>query len=418
MTDQDSGLVLFNSMGKRSERFVPTVEGIVNVFTCGPSIYARPHIGNYRTFIFQDLLVRYLKYRGYVVRRAMNLTDVEDKAVAMAEKESISVKELTERNERMLLSEWDMLGMERPDRMPRSSRSVPGSVEIIKALLHNGHAYRFGRNIYYDPLTFPGFGRLYGLDMERWPKKKRRFHKDTYPGVQWNLGDFIIWHGCSDEERVCWDEELGSGRPSWNVQDPAMCMEALGTSIDIWCGGWDNLWRHHDYNIAVMEGAYGWELARYWLHGGHLLLDGKKMSKSKGNILYPEDVFAKGYSAEHLRFYLMYGPYRKRRNMTWAQLSDTSKKLDMIKKMVSVISSSHGTGECEDTGELISSLEAGFNERMDDDLDVKGAFDGLFKKVKVLFERSMKRRTSKDEGYMVKKAFENIDRVLCLFGTS
>ncbi|MCU0798118.1 MAG: class I tRNA ligase family protein [Candidatus Thermoplasmatota archaeon] len=417
MTEQDRGLVLFNSMGKKEQLFIPLEEGRVKVFTCGPSIYARPHIGNYRTFIFQDMLVRYLRYRGYKVKRAMNLTDVEDKAVSMAEREGISVKELTERNERHLLSEWDMLGMERPDAMPRSSRSVPGSVSVIKALVKKGHAYRHGRNIYYDAASFKGFGRLFGLDMASWPKVKRRFHKDTYPGIQWNRGDFVIWHGCSEEERVCWDEELGNGRPSWNVQDPAMCREALGTSIDIWCGGWDNLWRHHDYNIAVMEGAFGEELAQYWLHGGHLLIDGKKMSKSKGNILYPEDVYERGFTPGHLRFHLMYGPYRVRRNMTWERMARTSSKLDRFKGMIEALPRSDGKGQVTGTSKRISSLEDGFRERMDDDLDVKGAFDVLYDVIEKLHVRSRKGRLSKEDGKRTMMALDRIDTVLCILRT-
>jgi len=143
--------------------------------------------------------------------------------------------------------------------------------------------------------------------MSRWPKEKRRFKKDTYHGQRWNLGDFILWHGHKPGDQVFWDTEIGRGRPSWNIQDPAIVTEHLGYTIDIACGGIDNLYRHHDYNIAVIEAASGKEFARFWVHGEHLLVDGKKMSKSVGNIVYPQDLMTKACTGQHIRFYLLYG---------------------------------------------------------------------------------------------------------------
>ena len=169
--------------------------------------------------------------------------------------------------------------------------------------------------------------------MSKWPKKKRRFHKDTYPGTPWNMGDFVLWHGCKQED-VCYQTSIGSGRPAWNIQDAAIVTKHLGFTIDVACGGIDNLVRHHDYTLAIAEAVSGKQFSRYWLHGGHLFVDGKKMSKSKGNVYYPSDLLAKGFSGEQLRFFLIYGPYRKKLNFTFEKLAKTTQKLDSFRNMV------------------------------------------------------------------------------------
>ena len=172
----------------------------VKMYTCGPSTYQRPHIGNYRTFLFEDILQRYLEYLGYRVTRLITLTDVEDKAIAQAEKERLSVEELTRRNEDIFFRDFELLKIKMPDYTVRASAVVDQAATLIKALMEKGYAYRYthngAENAYFDPLKFAGFGKLAHLDMSKWPKKKRRFHKDTYPGTPWNKGDFILWHGC------------------------------------------------------------------------------------------------------------------------------------------------------------------------------------------------------------------------------
>ena len=190
-------LKLFNSLGKRMEAFVPANASVTNIFTCGPSVYQRSHIGNYRTFLFEDTLVRYLEYCGFRVTRGMNFTDIEDKALVEARRRGTTLRRLTDKNIGIFTKEMKQLRMKTPDYLPRASENVESAVEIIESLLRKGMAYRHGANIYFDPLKFPRFGILYGLDMRRWPKKKIRFHKDTYPGMRWNRGDFILWHGCT-----------------------------------------------------------------------------------------------------------------------------------------------------------------------------------------------------------------------------
>lgn len=417
--EENKTLRLHNTMTRSKELFKPRENNKVKIFTCGPSIYQRPHLGNYRTFLYEDILVRYLDYLGYDVERVLNFTDIEDKSIEEANKEGIDVMELTEKVANKFYEETELLHIKQPTYNPRSSTTVDQAVRLIKALLEKGIAYWHKGDVYYDPLKFKGFGRLYGLDMSRWPKKKRRFKKDTYAGMRWNLGDFILWRGCKEGENVCWDEELGSGRPSWNVQDPAMATKYLGCKIDICCGGIDNLYRHHDYNLAVIEGVSGEKFANYWLHGEHLILNGKKMSKSKGNIVYLNKLLEDGYSPEHIRFYLIYGHYRQRMDLTDKKLQKAVNTLNGLIKMVEELIEVEGVKESKrEVIDLIGALLGGFEEHMNDDLDVKNAFDATFETVSKLIALKREGKLSDKDSETILQRLRKIDKVLQLIFTS
>jgi cysteinyl-tRNA synthetase len=347
-------------------------------------------VGNYRTFLYEDILQRYLEYLGYQVQRLINFTDVEDKVIDEMEKTGKTRKELTAPVEKRFFEESEMLRIKLPERIPRSSTSVSQAVKLIQVLVQKGFAYWYGKDVFYDPLKFEGFGKLYGLDMSRWPKKKKRFHKDTYPGQRWNLGDFILWHGCRHQKKecLCWETDVGKGRPAWNIQDPAMIRKHLGYQVDISCGGVDNLYRHHDYTIAVMEAVGGKPFSRFWLHGEHVLVDGAKMSKSKENTVYVENLLEKGLTAEHIRFFLIQKHYRKKLNLTEKSLREASIWLDGFNDLVDTLMKTQKEGFKEqdsirdDNGSR--NLKEGFEQRMNDDLDVAGAFDAVFDGLSVL----------------------------------
>jgi cysteinyl-tRNA synthetase len=211
---------------------------------------------------------------------------------------------------------------------------VEQAVRIIQDLLSKAVAYWHDGNVFFDPLKYEGFGRLFRLDMSRWPKKTVRFKKDTYRGRRWNRGDFILWHGHVDGDVGAWHTEIGYGRPSWNIQDPAMVIEHLGPEIDINCGGIDNIYRHHDYNIAVIESYSGKRYANYFLHGEHLVVEGKSMSKSRGNILYPEDIYAWGYRPHHLRYFLISKHYRRKLNLTRTAFQTAARRIDELRARI------------------------------------------------------------------------------------
>ncbi len=369
---------LYNTMDRQTMPFRPRSGKEVKMFTCGPSIYGRPHLGNYRTFLWEDVLERYLEYLGYTVRRVMNLTDIEDKALVEAERMGTDVKDLTEANARRFKEECRLLGIAVPEYLPRSSTTVEQAVELIRILLEKGVAYEYRGDVFFDPLKVKGFGRLYGLDMSRWPTKKRRFKQDTYPGRRWNLGDFILWHGCGGTDTACWDTPIGRGRPSWNIQDPAMIMKYLGSEIDIACGGIDNLHRHHDYNLAVMEAVSGQEFCRHWMHCEHLLVRGKKMSKSLGNIIYLEDLLREGFTGRQIRFYLLFGEHRVRQSFTTLHFEKACGVLAELRSMMTALAPNEGERFSPNkpkaaTGAIVEVFEQCMNEN----LNVKGAVHGL-----------------------------------------
>ncbi len=400
-------LTLFNSLGKRIEAFVPVRDRRVTIFTCGPSIYQRAHIGNFRTFLFEDILVRYLEYSGYTVERGMNFTDIEDKALREAKKRDTSLRRLTDGNIREFMEEMRLLRMKIPDYLPRASESVEEVMAIIQRLLDLGIAYSYRGNIYFDPLKFPDFGRLYGLDMGKWPTKKRRFHKDTYPGIQWNLGDFILWHGCKKEDTLCWDSKMGSGRPSWNIQDPSMISKHFDETLSIYCGGIDNLFRHHDYTRAILESVRPYPMAKYWLHCHHLYVNGQKMSKSRGNIYYTDTLLDQGYDIREIRFFLICGHYRKKLNFSESQLRSAADRLRRFKRMVGVIEDRARQADQVNGGVALVFKKA-FTESMDNDLDLQGAFDGLYG----LLSRTGVSDLTPGEAAGVTKTLREIDEVL------
>lgn len=386
--------------------------------TCGPSIYQLPHIGNYRTFVFEDILHRYLEYLGYKVERVLNITDVEDKALAEAKKQNINLKALTNRNVQNLIRELKELKVKIPDYLPRSSTSVDQAVHIIEILLEKGYAYSYiyeGRkNVYYNPLKSAEFGKLFGLNMGEWPKKKRRFHRDTYNGNRWNRGDFILWHGYKEGDSIYWDTNIGKGRPSWNIQDPAMMPKKFDLKADIWCSGIDSIYRHHDYIIAIIEAVTGKPFDCTWLHAAHLFLEGEKMSKRKGNIEYPRDLLEAECIWNHIRFFFIYGHYRKKLNFTFKRYNQVCHLLKSLRNMVKKLDFVENCGKksSAEAKKLVYRIESDFEKRMNDDLQVRTAFDSLYKTVSRLAKLSENRMLSAEDSMEVLEKIKSIDYVL------
>ena len=400
-------LRLFNTFGKHIETFQPGNNKTVTVFTCGPSVYQHSHIGNFRTFLFEDIVVRYLEYLGYQVERGMNVTDIEDKAIKEAAKRKERVKTITDQNIETFVEEMQALRMKKPDFLPRASEAVDRAVEIIERLIDLKIAYWHERNVYFDPLKYPGFGELYGLDMKKWPKRKKRFHKDTYTGMRWNWGDFVLWHGYKEGDAAHWDTRIGKGRPAWNIQDPSMISGHYDETLSIYCGGIDNLIRHHDYTRAVLESIRPYPMAKYWLHCHHLHVDGKKMSKSIGNILYTDTLQERGYDLSEIRFFLLYGHYRRKLNYSDKRMQAVTEKLRRFKERVKKIKDRSADTTDADT-EMSRKIKEAFQERMDDDLDVKGAFD----KVDAIVAKIDLQKLDPDEAAGIITPLKAVDEVL------
>jgi cysteinyl-tRNA synthetase len=381
-------LRLYNSMSRTAQPFRPRVKGRVKVFTCGPSTYRRPHVGNYRTFLYEDILVRYLGFSGLEVQRVINFTDVEDKMLEEAVLEGRRPQDIAVEVEKRFLQEARLLGIRLPATIAKASASVPQAVKLIQRLLSKGLAYWHDGDVFFQPLKFKQFGKLFRLDLSRWPKKTVRFRKDTYNGQRWNLGDFVLWHGYRNGDLSAWDTAIGRGRPSWNIQDPAMISEHLGFQVDINCGGIDNIFRHHDYNIAILESLSGKSYANYYLHGAHLIVDGRPMSKSRGNIRYPEELLRRGLEAHHLRFFLVYQHYRRRLNLTAENLAKAAARLDALRDLAAGLTAGGGrkltAEEARRVEGQIAAVRDDFIQNMNQDLSVGKAVDAITARLKVL----------------------------------
>lgn len=398
-------LKIYNTLTRRTEIFRPASNKQVSIFTCGPSVYQRSHIGNFRTFLFEDIVLRHLEFLGYIVIRCMNYTDLEDKALREASIRKTTIRKLTDANIKIFTKDMKLLKLKVPDCFPRASEHIKESAEIIGMLLKKKVAYWHNGNVYFDPLKYNGFGKLFGLDMSRWPKKRRRFHKDTYPGIQWNMGDFILWHGARKGDTVFWETDLGKGRPSWNIQDPGMIIPYFNETLSIYCGGIDNLYRHHDYNLAILESIRPYKMSKYWMHGLHLYVNNRKMSKSLGNIIYTDDLVKKGWSGQHIRFFLFYGHYRKKLNFSYEKMAGAAKNLDKFKSRVKLINKKASGCKKFDKADMIISA---FTEHMNNDLDIKSAFDSVNEIVSSIEPKDIK---SAEAGAII-KALKKIDAVM------
>jgi len=346
--------------------------------------------------MYEDILVRYLEYLHYTVDRIIVFTDVEDKTISEAEKKKKTIQTITQEVAEYFYREAELLGLKIPPKIPRATGSIETTVKIIQQLVKQGNAYWYNGDVFFDPLTFPEFGKLFKLDMSKWPKEKVRFKRDTYNGNRWNLGDFILWHGEKNMDHAgddaVWETPIGKGRPSWNIQDSAMIVNHFGYQVDINCGGIDNLYRHHDYTIAIIESLSSKKYANFFLHGAHLIVDDSTMSKSKGNILYPEDILTKGYEPRHLRLFLAAGNhYRKKLNYTEQDFKDTAAKLNEIRHIIKQIAKKRSNKEDDDdqTIRMVNSIEDEFAAAMNDDLNVSKAFDNL-----LILLKALKNRTS------------------------
>lgn len=369
-------LKLFNTASSQMETFTPVDSNKVRIFTCGPSIYRRAHIGNFRTFLYEDVTVRYLEYLGYTVQRGMNITDLEDKALLEAEKQRRPLHEITEENISQFVEEMALLRIKHPDHLARASDHVEHAVQLIETLLKKGFAYWHDGNVYYDALKFASFGKIAHLDLSDWPKETRRFHLDNYPPNWWNKGDFILWYGEKKAAGTDWETPIGRGRPAWNVQDASIIVGCMDESLSIYCGGVDNLVRHHDYNVAIIEAAQEYEMARYWMHGGHLLSNGKKMAKSLGNVYYTSTLLELGYSAEEIRFVLIDHPYRQQLDFSKERMANSASRLRAFRQKAAALRRA-APGTASSASKLSERLETAFRQRMDNDLDVQGAFTAL-----------------------------------------
>ena len=301
----------FNTLSREKEKFSPIKSGEIGLYTCGPTVYDFAHIGNFRTFIFEDLLKRYLIHKGYRVNHIMNITDVDDKTIKKSIVENISLKELTNKYSNTFFSDSAWLKILPADNYPRATESIDKMIDLISSLLKKGFAYAENDgSVYFRINSYPQYGQLVNLDFNN-QAISTRIANDEYNKE--NPQDFALWKGWQDSDgEIAWDSPWGKGRPGWHIECSAMSNIHLGDYFDIHCGGVDNIFPHHENEIAQSKCATGKKFVNYWLHSEHLIIEGKKMSKSEGALFNISDLKKIDFSAECLRYLLLSGHYRKK----------------------------------------------------------------------------------------------------------
>ncbi len=412
-------LRFYNTLTRSLDPFEPIEPGFVRMYACGPTVYQLPHIGNYRTFLFNDLLHRYLEWKGYDVKFVMNLTDVDDKTIDGAHRTGVSLEEFTEPVIRGFFDDLDALGIRRADVYPRATRHVDAMVEIIERLIDRGHAYvTADGSVYYDISSFPDYGKLSRVDLSEM-RRGERVAADEYE--KGDIRDFALWKAAKDvdhEVGAAWETPWGTGRPGWHIECSAMSMAELGESFDIHTGGEDLVFPHHEDEIAQSEGATGRQFVRYWLHVKHLLVNGQKMSKSLGNVYTLRDLMEKGYSAAAVRYLLISAHYRHELNFTFDGLRDAQAAIRRVLDFEDRVRRTPRDDDApaSDLPEIAARALRAFEEALDDDLNVPEALAALFTMIRE-GNAALDERTSFTTADLlaVENALDRIDDVLGVF---
>src|SRR5579871_29706 len=316
-----------NTLSGKVEPFVPQRPGEVSIYTCGPTVYDYAHIGNYRTFVFQDILRRFLELRGFKLKHVMNLTDVDDRIIANAAAAGVSIRDYTAKFVQAFFDDCKTLGIEAPEHWIRATDYIDDMVKLIQRLQEKSFTYSGEGSIYYRIAKFPEYGKLSKIDVTG-IQAGARVDNDRYEKE--SARDFALWKAPKPGEHF-WETPIGPGRPGWHIECSAMAMHYLGETIDIHTGGIDLAFPHHENEIAQSEGATGKKFVNYWMHAEHLLVEGEKMSKSLGNFFTLRDLFAKGYKPSALRFALASVPYRRQLNFTFDGLQQAASSVERLR---------------------------------------------------------------------------------------
>jgi cysteinyl-tRNA synthetase len=408
-------IFFFNTLTRKKEKFVPLEEGKVRIYTCGPTVYDYAHIGNFRTFVFQDLLRRWLEYRGFKVIQVMNITDVDDKTIRGARKRNIPLREYTDYYMKAFFEDIEALNLEKAEYYPRATEHIPEMVELIKRLMEKGYAYRGeDGSIYYDISKFKDYGKLSKLKIEEL-KPGARVKVDEYGKEE--ARDFALWKAWDEEDGdVFWETEIGKGRPGWHIECSTMAMKYLGETIDIHSGGVDLIFPHHENEIAQSEAATGKPFARYWLHSEHLLVEGRRMAKRYGNFYTLRDLIKRGYDPKAIRYLLMSTHYRQQLNFTFEGLEAAKGAVDRLTTFVRRLLETDGAGCGEEIKRLMAEVQKRFESAMDDDLNISVALAALFDFVRDVNKLMDENRLSRKEAEEVYDLMMKFDKVLGVIG--
>ena len=403
-------LKLFNTLK-------PLKDKIVSMYSCGPTVYDFAHIGNFRAYIFNDILKRYLEYKGYKVKHVMNLTDVDDKTIRGAHSFKISLAEFTKKYSGAFFEDLKILNIKPANVYPRATEHIQDMVGIIENLMRKGIAYRGeDESVYYNIRKFKKYGKLSGLHLKGL-KAGARVKQDQY--TKEDAQDFALWKAWDFQDgNVFWETEVGKGRPGWHIECSAMSMRHLGQSFDIHTGGIDLVFPHHENEIAQSEGFSGKKFVKYWVHCEHLLVNSQKMSKSLGNFYTLRDLLNKGYSAAPIRYILLAAHYRQKLNFTFEELEAAKNTVEKIFNFVERLEEVGGAeargrgGANKKARVLIKKLFMDFEKSMDNNLDTPQALAALFNFIRQINGLIDKKKISRRDAAEVIKAIFKINEVL------
>lgn len=403
-------LQFYNTFTRQKEEFKPIQPGKVGMYTCGPTVYAPAHIGNFRAYMFEDILRRHLIYKGFKVTQVMNLTDIDDKTIRDANDRGVALAEHTRQFKDMFFRDIDRLNIQRAEFYPAATDHITEMVALVKKLQENGHAYSSGGSIYFKISTFPKYGALAHMKIEEL-KAGARIDSDEYEKE--TASDFALWKGWTPEDgSVFWETELGKGRPGWHIECSAMSMKYLGESFDIHTGGVDNMFPHHENEIAQAEGATGKKFVKYWLHCAHLLVEGKKMAKSEGNYFTIQDLVDKGTNLSATRYLLIATHYRQQLNFTFEALDAAKNAITRLRDFRDSLKDSTAGADNPKIEMAISKALEKFEESMDDDLNISPALAAVFDFVKDINVAREKMPLSQVDSGVVEKTLKKFDLVL------
>jgi cysteinyl-tRNA synthetase len=364
-----------NTLSGKVEPFVPRKAGVVHMYTCGPTVYDFAHIGNFRTFVFQDILRRFLKLRGFQLTHVMNLTDVDDRIIANAAAAGVGIREYTEKYVQAFFADCKTLSVESPEHWIRATENIAPMVKLIQTLQEKTYTYDSEGSIYYRIAKFKDYGKLSKIDLSG-IQAGARVDNDRYEKE--SARDFALWKAPKPGEHF-WETSIGPGRPGWHIECSAMAMKFLGETIDIHTGGIDLAFPHHENEIAQSEAATGKPFVRYWLHAEHLLVEGEKMSKSLGNFYTLRDLFGKGYKPSALRFALASVPYRRQLNFTFDGLQQATSSAERLRNFAARLKNEKfPAGKQEGLAERIAQAASDFDAGLSDDLNTAQALAAMF----------------------------------------
>jgi len=403
---------LYNTLTRQQEEFAPLRDDTVRMYTCGLTVYARGHIGNFRTFVCVDVLRRALRYvGGWKMRHVMNFTDVDDKTIAGAEREGLNLREYTDRYIAAFREDAAKLGIEPVEETPRATdeANLEAMASMIKQLEAHGHTYRSDGSIYFKISTLPGYGKLARLD-HAGIQSGARVDADEYNKD--DARDFVLWKATKPGEPT-WDCGVGPGRPGWHIECSAMALRLLGEGpIDIHTGGIDLVFPHHENEIAQSEGATGTQFSRFWVHTEHLMVDDQKMSKSLGNFYTLSDIAERGFRVSALRYLLLSAHYRKQLNFTWVGMQQAEEALRRLTDFLDRLNSVKGGVAHPEIDRAATTAHAAFDEALSDDLNTAAGLAAMFDLVRTINTAIDQKQIGEADVAMVRDVFAHFDDVL------